>query len=76
MKPWLLALVACCSLILPSMAAAQTTVNPKTLEWTASDHAITSKYELGFFLGTATDPFQTVDIPVAAVVAGRGRREL
>ena len=72
MKSWPLVLVGFCMWILPSIAQSQTVVNPKILEWTAPDHAITSKYEVGYFLGSATDPFQTVDIPVSAVIAGTG----
>jgi len=53
------------ALALAATASAQV-VNPTKLAWTASDHAITTRYEVGYFLGTATSPVQTASIPVAS----------
>ena len=48
-------------------AASAQTVNPSKLAWEASDHAITTRYEVGYFLGSAEAPVQTAAIPVASV---------
>ncbi len=57
-------------LVLAGVASAQT-VNPSKFLWTetADDHAITTRYELAYFYGTATAPVQTISIPVANVTA-------
>jgi hypothetical protein len=44
-------------------ANAQTVRNPTVVEWTVSaDHAQVTRYEMGFFLGTATEPVQSGDL--------------
>lgn len=50
------------------MGAEAQTVNPSKVAWdyTASEHAAISKYQLGYFMGGA-EPFQTVDIAKGSV---------
>lgn len=46
-----------------SPALAQTVRNPTKVEFTPSpDHAQVTSYEIGWFLGAATDPVSTVDL--------------
>ena len=60
MKKVLLALLM--SLVAVS-AMAQTPVNnPTIIQWDAEDHAITSRYEVGYTFIGAVDPFLTVFI--------------
>jgi hypothetical protein len=50
-----------------SVASAQSVTNPTKVEYTPSvDHAQLTKYVLGFFLVGATNPVQTVDLPIVA----------
>jgi hypothetical protein len=53
-------------LALATVAQAQV-VNPNKVAWDAPDHAITLRYELGYFLSGAAAPVQTVSVPVASV---------
>ena len=48
----------------PSLAQTPTTpANPTKVEFTAStDHALLTKYTIGYFLPGATDPVQTADL--------------
>jgi hypothetical protein len=54
--------------VLSGVASAQA-VNPSKFLWEAPDHAITTRYEVGYFLAGATNPVQTASIPVASVAA-------
>lgn len=58
-------LLAAALVVLATTASAQV-VNPNKIAWTAADHAITTAYDVGYFLGTATTPVQTARIPVAS----------
>lgn len=42
-------------------------VNPSKIEWDTSDHGITTRYEVGYYMTGAPSPVQTVSVPVAAV---------
>lgn len=59
-------------------AVAQTpVVNPtRALITVGPDHAQITKYELGWFVGTAVEPVQTVDIGTGPTVAGVLERPL
>ena len=59
-------ILACLALVGTAHAQA---VNPGKFAWEAPDHSITTRYEVGYFMGAATSPVQTASIPVAAVVA-------
>lgn len=50
-----------------TLAQAQT-VNPRFVEFQSPDHAIVTRYEVGYFLPGAPSPVQTVSIPQAAWV--------
>lgn len=62
-------LLACYVVILSATWAQAQVVNPSKVAWDTSDHAITTRYEAGYFMGTATSPVQTASIPVAQVTA-------
>ena len=52
-------------------ASAQAVINPGHVEYVpSSDHAVLTKYVIGYFLPGATDPVQTADLAVVAPVAG------
>ena len=58
------------AMVLLGAAGAQAqTVNPSKFQWEASDHVITARYEVGYFLAGAAAPVQTASIAVAAVTA-------
>lgn len=61
-------LAALAFLALPALAAAQAPpVNPVGVAFDSPDHARAIRYEIGYFIGTATSPFQTQLVPVASV---------
>jgi hypothetical protein len=59
--------VALVALVAAPEAAAQTPVNPTAVTFDSPDHAQVTRYGVGYFLGTATTPFQEVSVPVAQV---------
>lgn len=60
-------LATCILACLVTATAAAQTVNPSKVAWEAPDHSLTARYELGYFMGTASLPVQTVTIAVADV---------
>lgn len=65
MKRMLLAVVGV--LLVASSAQAQTVKNPTTAVFTVSaDHAVVTKYELGFFMSGAAEPVQVADLGTGA----------
>lgn len=55
------------ALLLAAPAGAQVVPNPTKVEYTPSaDHALLTKYVLGYFLPTALEPFQSNDLPIVA----------
>jgi hypothetical protein len=70
MKKLILVVVAFALLGCASSASAQTK-NPTTaVIGVSSDHAQVTRYELGWFLGTAVDPVQVADVGTGTAVAG------
>lgn len=63
-----LVVVACC--VVSSVARAQVS-NPTRIAWdySAADHALVTRYQIGYYLGAAADPFMVVDVPKASVAA-------
>jgi hypothetical protein len=60
------------SLVLTGAAAAELkaqTVNPSKIAWDAADHAITTRYEVGYFMPGATAPVQVASIAPSVVAA-------
>ena len=54
-----------------AVATAQTVKNPTTAVFTVSpDHAQVTRYELGWFLGAATEPAQVADLGTGTPVSG------
>ena len=49
-------------------AAGAQTVNPPKIYFDHDDRAITTTYDIGYFLGAAPAPVQTVSVPVASTV--------
>lgn len=47
------------------VTASAQVVNPSLIEFQSPDHAIVTRYEIGYFAGTATAPTQTVSVPKA-----------
>lgn len=64
MKWWITAVLVAVA----GVASAQT-VNPSRVEWETEDHAITARYEVGYYLAGAASPVQTASIAKTAVVA-------
>ena len=44
-------------------------VNPTVIQWDAPDHAITTRYEIGYFFPGAVSPFTTVSVDKASVTS-------
>lgn len=61
-------ILAAVFVLVASIAQAQA-VNPKFIEFTSADHAIVTRYELGYFAIGATAPVQTVSIPKSEFTA-------
>ena len=71
MKRILIAALAFAVLGFAATATAQTVKNPTTAVFTVSpDHAQVTRYELGWFLGAATEPTQVADLGTGTPVAG------
>jgi hypothetical protein len=73
MRTWLMVLVVAALVVgLAGPAQAQTPIkNPGTVVLGVSpDHAVITRYELGWFLGTATEPVQVADLGTGTPVAG------
>jgi hypothetical protein len=69
MKRLVLALLAL--LVFAVGASAQAVTNPGHIEYTPSaDHAMLTKYVVGYFLSGATDPVQEADLAIVAPVGG------
>ena len=70
-------LIVSALLALPSLAAAQSPTNPVALQFDHADIAITTRYEVGYFLADAVAPVQTVSVLTAAVTGtGTTNREI
>jgi hypothetical protein len=55
----------------PVIVHGQTVTNPRTAIITVGpDHALITRYELGWFLGAAVDPVQVADLGTGPAVAG------
>ena len=52
-----------------AVSASAQVVNPTAIEFTSPDHAIVTRYEVGYFAGTATAPTQSVSIPKSEFTA-------
>jgi hypothetical protein len=67
-------LIALAFLALPALAGAQT-INPASVQFDSADHALVTRYSVGYFLGAAAQPFQEASVPVASVTgtAATGR---
>lgn len=69
--PIIAVLVAVALCFCATPAFAQTVKNPTTAVFTVSpDHAQVTRYEIGFFIGTAVDPVQVADLGTGTPVAG------
>lgn len=65
------------ALLLPSLALAQEVKNPtKAVIGVSPDHAQITRYELGWFIGTATDPIQVADVGTGTPTAGEFEKPL
>lgn len=58
-------------LLAATVASAQTLSNPRNVAWDypPEDHERITRYELGYYLTGAADPYTTVDIAKASVTA-------
>jgi carbon starvation protein CstA len=67
-------LLAFALVLVPALAGAQT-VNPTRVVFDSPDHQQVTRYDVGYFIGSATSPAQTVSVPVDQVT-GSGTTNL